>query len=58
MTAGDRRPGSRFDDVADAAARAFELLPSTPQDVRPRPGRDHEGRHTGSAPTPTRSSGT
>ncbi|MCZ1011127.1 gas vesicle protein K [Streptomyces lydicus] len=38
MTAGDRRPGSRFDDVADAAARAFDLLPSTPQDVRPPAG--------------------
>ncbi|AWN25992.1 MULTISPECIES: gas vesicle protein K [Streptomyces] len=35
MTAEDRRPGSRFDDVADAAHRAFRLLPAAPQDIPP-----------------------
>ncbi|MGW2021720.1 gas vesicle protein K [Streptomyces decoyicus] len=33
MTADEPRPGTRFDDVADAAARAFRLLPAAPQDV-------------------------
>ena len=33
MTADEPRPGNRFDDVADAAARAFRLLPAAPQDV-------------------------
>ncbi|WP_406474042.1 gas vesicle protein K [Streptomyces platensis] len=35
MTAEDRRPGNRFDDVADAADRAFRLLPAAPQDIPP-----------------------
>ncbi|MEU8916855.1 gas vesicle protein K [Streptomyces sp. Je 1-4] len=35
MTAEDRRPGNRFDDVADAAHRAFRLLPAAPQDIPP-----------------------
>ena len=35
MTGEDRPRGNRFDDVADAAARAFSLLPAEPEDVRP-----------------------
>ncbi|AOP47084.1 gas vesicle protein K [Streptomyces lydicus] len=40
MTAeGDGRPaGNRFDDIADAAARAFRLLPAAPQDIQPPAG--------------------
>ncbi|MDC7340157.1 gas vesicle protein K [Streptomyces lydicus] len=36
MTAeGDGRPpGNRFDDIADAADRAFRLLPAAPQDTQ------------------------
>lgn len=33
MTDEGRRPVSRLDEVADAAARAFRLLPAAPQDV-------------------------
>ncbi|MCX5317437.1 gas vesicle protein K [Streptomyces sp. NBC_00154] len=33
MTGEDHPPGNRFDEVADAAARAFRLLPAPPQDV-------------------------
>ncbi|MEU5209136.1 gas vesicle protein K [Streptomyces sp. NPDC020742] len=36
--ADGRRPGNRFDDVADAAARAFRLLPAAPQDDLPPAG--------------------
>lgn len=31
-------PGNRFADVADAAARAFQLLPAAPQDIAPPAG--------------------
>lgn len=40
MTDEDRRPAQRFDDVADAAARAFRLLPAAPQDEPPPGGRE------------------
>ncbi|MER7807644.1 gas vesicle protein K [Streptomyces sp900116325] len=33
MTDEDHPPGNRFDEVADAANRAFRLLPAPPQDV-------------------------
>lgn len=33
MTGEDHPPGNRFDEVADAATRAFRLLPAPPQDV-------------------------
>ncbi|MFC8235515.1 gas vesicle protein K [Streptomyces sp. NPDC058232] len=33
MTGEDHSPGNRFDEVADAATRAFRLLPAPPQDV-------------------------
>ncbi|MGW7576069.1 gas vesicle protein K [Streptomyces sp. NPDC054765] len=50
MTADDRRPGNRFDDVADAAARAFQLLPAAPQDVvRPAGGEPRRAAHRISA---------
>ncbi|GAA3482990.1 gas vesicle protein K [Streptomyces yanii] len=35
MTHEDRGPGRRFDEVADAATRAFRLLPATSQDEKP-----------------------
>ncbi|WP_326607962.1 MULTISPECIES: gas vesicle protein K [unclassified Streptomyces] len=35
MTGEDHPPGNRLDEVADAAARAFRLLPAPPQDVMP-----------------------
>ncbi|MCX4791181.1 MULTISPECIES: gas vesicle protein K [unclassified Streptomyces] len=38
MTGEDRPPGNRLDEVADAAARAFRMLPAVPQDVPPRGG--------------------
>ncbi|MER6104082.1 gas vesicle protein K [Streptomyces sp. NPDC001832] len=39
MTDETRRPGkNRFDEVADAAARAFRLLPAAPQDILPPSG--------------------
>ncbi|ARH90065.1 MULTISPECIES: gas vesicle protein K [Streptomyces] len=40
MTAEDdgRPPGNRFDDIADAADRAFRLLPAAPQDTQPPAG--------------------
>ena len=37
MTGEDRRPAGRLDEVADAAARAFRLLPAAPRDI-PSPG--------------------
>jgi hypothetical protein len=37
MTGEDHRPRSRLDEVADAADRAFRLLPASPQD-HPPPG--------------------
>ncbi|MEV5484712.1 gas vesicle protein K [Streptomyces sioyaensis] len=43
MTDEDRRPASRFDDVADAAARAFRLLPAAPQDELPPGGGERRG---------------
>ncbi|MFE4335737.1 gas vesicle protein K [Streptomyces sp. NPDC056831] len=36
MTAEERTPGNRLDEVADAAVRAFRMLPAMPQDVPPR----------------------
>ncbi|TJZ59335.1 gas vesicle protein K [Streptomyces piniterrae] len=39
----DRLPVNRFDDVADAAARAFRLLPAAPQDLPP-PGSSEKPR--------------
>ncbi|MFF4136389.1 gas vesicle protein K [Streptomyces mirabilis] len=40
MTAeGDRRPPNRADEVADAAARAFRLLPAAPRDLDPPAGK-------------------
>ncbi|MFE2937080.1 MULTISPECIES: gas vesicle protein K [unclassified Streptomyces] len=36
MTAEKRTPGNRLDEVADAAVRAFRMLPATPQDAPPR----------------------
>lgn len=36
MTAEERTPGNRLDEVADAAARAFRMLPAMPQDAPPR----------------------
>ncbi|MER5361201.1 gas vesicle protein K [Streptomyces sp. NPDC002785] len=38
MTDETRRPVNRFDEVADAAARALRLLPAAPQDVLPPSG--------------------
>ncbi|MFF2409529.1 gas vesicle protein K [Streptomyces sp. NPDC058092] len=38
MAGEDRPPGNRLDEVADAAARAFRMLPAVPQDVPPRGG--------------------
>ncbi|MFI0713524.1 gas vesicle protein K [Streptomyces inhibens] len=35
MTGEVRRPANRFDDVAEAAGRAFRLLPAAPQDLQP-----------------------
>ncbi|MEU8680924.1 gas vesicle protein K [Streptomyces sp. NPDC048611] len=49
MTAEDRRPGSRFDDVADAAHRAFRMLPAAPQDIPPPGGRASRPAHRISA---------
>ncbi|QIY99933.1 gas vesicle protein K [Streptomyces sp. S1D4-11] len=34
-TEGERRPSSRADEVAEAAARAFRLLPAAPRDLDP-----------------------
>ncbi|MFE1980410.1 gas vesicle protein K [Streptomyces mirabilis] len=40
MTAeGERRPPSRADEVAEAAARAFRLLPAAPRDLDPPAGK-------------------
>ncbi|MFD7001394.1 gas vesicle protein K [Streptomyces mirabilis] len=40
MTAeGERRPPSRADEVAEAAARAFRLLPAAPRDLDPLAGK-------------------
>ncbi len=45
MSERDRARADRFDEVADAAARAFQLLPPGPEDIapqgreRPRPAR-------------------
>ncbi|MFB8033873.1 gas vesicle protein K [Streptomyces sp. NPDC056004] len=36
MTAEKRTPGNRLDEVADAAVRAFRMLPAMPQDAPPR----------------------
>lgn len=36
MTAEERTPGNRLDEVADAAVRAFRMLPAMPQDAPPR----------------------
>lgn len=45
-------PSDRLGEVADAAARAFRLLPAVPRDTAsPAP-------RAGSAPTPTRSNAT
>lgn len=53
MTGEDHPPGNRFDEVADAATRAFRLLPAPPQDVMTC-GRADRRRLSGSPPTPTR----
>ncbi|MFB7211287.1 gas vesicle protein K [Streptomyces sp. NPDC056255] len=36
MTAEERSPGNRLDEIADAAVRAFRMLPAMPQDTPPR----------------------
>ncbi|MGW1102524.1 gas vesicle protein K [Streptomyces sp. NPDC002540] len=36
MTAEDRTPVNRLEEVADAAVRAFRMLPAMPQDAPPR----------------------
>jgi hypothetical protein len=38
MTGETNRPRSRLDEVAEAAARAFQVLPASPQDDPPRGG--------------------
>ncbi|KPC60823.1 gas vesicle protein K [Streptomyces chattanoogensis] len=40
---GADRPPGRFDEVADAASRAFRLLPAAPQDSLPRAGSASRG---------------
>ncbi|OEJ62870.1 gas vesicle protein [Streptomyces agglomeratus] len=45
-------PQRRYDEVADAAGRAFRLIPAAPQDL-PRPGRDraaHRGARINTDP--------
>jgi hypothetical protein len=41
----DRPPGDRLHEVAEAANRAFSLLPARPEDVSP----SHPGRSSGAA---------
>ncbi|MBT2394854.1 gas vesicle protein K [Streptomyces sp. ISL-100] len=43
MTPDAPDPHSRYDEVADAAVRAFRLFPAAPQDLSP-PGRDRPTR--------------
>ncbi|MEL5960312.1 gas vesicle protein K [Streptomyces sp. CLV115] len=43
MTSEEHPPGNRLDEVADAAARAFRLLPAMPQDAPPRGRADARG---------------
>ncbi|MCX4397963.1 MULTISPECIES: gas vesicle protein K [unclassified Streptomyces] len=38
MSGKGQPPGSRLDEIADAAARAFRMLPAMPQDILPRGG--------------------
>ncbi|MFD9811944.1 gas vesicle protein K [Streptomyces sp. NPDC059080] len=46
MRGEGRAPRNRFDDVADAATRAFRLLPAAPQDIAPSTGPDaHRAAH-------------
>ncbi|MGK4585251.1 gas vesicle protein K [Kitasatospora sp. HPMI-4] len=42
MTGEARQSPSRFEEVAQAAARAFRLLPATPQSLPTDPGSPHE----------------
>ncbi|MEU1402864.1 gas vesicle protein K [Streptomyces sp. NPDC005728] len=35
---GENEPARRYDEVADAAVRAFRLLPAAPHDLTPQPG--------------------
>lgn len=59
MTAeGERRPPSRADEVAEAAARAFRLLPAAPRDLDPPAGKGSRSPLGESAPTATPSNGT
>ncbi|MFI9785056.1 gas vesicle protein K [Kitasatospora sp. NPDC051984] len=43
MTGDTRQPANRLDEIADAATRAFQLLPTTPQSV-PFPARHPPAR--------------
>lgn len=58
MTGEDRPSGNRLAEVADAAARAFRMLPAVPQDILPRGGAEVRRPPTGSLPTRTRWNGT
>ncbi|TSB32840.1 gas vesicle protein K [Streptomyces sp. NBC_01525] len=46
MRGEGRAPRNRFDDVADAATRAFRLLPAAPEDITPSTGPEaHRAAH-------------
>ncbi|MGW1835199.1 gas vesicle protein K [Streptomyces sp. NPDC002067] len=45
MRGEGRDPRERFDDVADAATRAFRLLPAAPGDTAPAGDRAHRAAH-------------
>lgn len=53
MTAEERPPGNRLDEVADAAVRAFRMLPAMPQDAPPRDGASSRRPPAGSPRTRT-----
>lgn len=57
-TEGESRPPRRADEVAEAAARAFRLLPAAPRDLHPPVGKRSRSPAGGSAPTATPSNGT
>ncbi|MEU2158346.1 gas vesicle protein K [Streptomyces sp. NPDC019396] len=48
--AGDDGSARRFDEVADAAARAFRLLPAVPRDLGPRDSRHPAARRISADP--------
>lgn len=58
MSGKGQPPGSRLDEIADAAARAFRMLPAMPQDILPRGGAEARRPPIGSLPPRTRWNGT